>query len=137
MNKIFAMIGLILFTQAAMANVGFRCPKMKLEITREKHEGEMTLIVRSEEGSIEFNPRLMLPEATTTDAYQERYGHYYAIMEKAHQSFPYMPEGLLIYHISRSGSLYKKGFRAFEGEGSAVELSPLYCKVFVKSILSY
>jgi hypothetical protein len=137
MKKCFMLLGFLLLTQAALANVGFDCPKQGLKISRELLNDQMTLVVRYNDGKVDHNPNLVLPQASTTDAYQERYGNYYIIMEQAHLSFPYMPEGMLVFHMTRSSALFKKGFKAFEGMGETVGLSKLYCKVFLEGMFKY
>jgi hypothetical protein len=137
MKKICGLIAFLFLSQTALGNVGFRCSKLQTKIAREMFNGEFTLVIRHANGKVEHNPNLVLPIASTTDAYQERYGHYYILMNEAHLSFPYMPEGLLVFHVGRSTSLYKKGFKAFEGMSEPVELSKLYCRAFMSSILKF
>lgn len=124
------------FPLIALANLGFTCPSEKLEIHRQKVQEKMTLVVRNTiDGSEHSNSNLILPMENTVDAYQERFGVYYETMTNAQMAFPYMPEAAMYFHMSRSTTLYKKGFKAFEGEAPAVELPKMYCKAFADAIL--
>ncbi len=126
------------FAIPLQANVGFKCEKSKMEISREVYQESLTLLIKdSNSRVIKTNPNLVLPAENSTDAYQDRYGTYYMLMQEAHLSFPYMPEGLMVYHVMRSTPLYKKGFKAFEGQGEAVKLPELYCKIFISAIERY
>jgi hypothetical protein len=137
-SKISTLLILLVMSLSAAANVGFRCPELKTEISRKKVDDLLTLVAtHANSGAQTFNQRLVLPEEDTVDAYQERFGHYYIVMNGAQELFPYMPESMLIFHIMRSTKLYKKGIQAFEGKGEAVELPKMYCKAFIKAIEKY
>lgn len=126
------------FPLFAQANLGFNCPSEKLEIHRQKVQEIMTLVVKNTaDGTEHSNPQLILPMENTVDAYQERFGLYYETMTNAQMAFPYMPEAAMYYHMSRSTTLYKKGFKAFEGEGPVVELPKMYCKAFADAIKNF
>lgn len=129
---------LVFFPLMASAQTGFICESQQVEITRKKVNELTTLVMTQvQDGTETFNEYLSLPMEDTVDAYQDRYGTYYTVMEQAHLSFPYMPEFLLIYHLGQSSKLYKKGFKALEGEGSPVQLNKMYCAALIKSIQNY
>ena len=126
------------YSAAAMSNVGFRCKDLKVEISREKYNDILTLVVKNTEtGELRYSSNLVLPETDTVDAYQERFGYYYELMANAQSLFPYMPEGVMVIHIMRSTNLYKKGIQAFEANGKWVELPKMYCKAYIEAITKY
>ena len=128
------IIFLFILSLSANAQVGFKCPNLQMEILK----SDSTIKIKNQTGTREItNNRLVLPIDQSTDSYQERYGIYYALMTEAHLHFPYMPEWLMFYHLSKSTNLFKKGFKAFEGEGSSVELNKMYCKAFIQAIEKY
>ncbi|MFZ4715678.1 MAG: hypothetical protein ACOYL6_18285 [Bacteriovoracaceae bacterium] len=136
MKKI--LVVLLSFPLYSFANVGFICKTESLEISQAKVNNLNTLrVLNTQTGSESFNDHLVLPEGNSTDAYQERYGRYYEVLANAQANFPYMPEFMMFYHMSKSNSLYKKGFKAFEGEGQAVELPKMYCKAFVTALMAF
>jgi len=131
--KFLALICLII-PQLVMAQVAFDCPAQGSKISRENE----TIVVLQADGSKITNDRIFLPVGQSTDEYQTRYGTYYELMTIAHTSIPYMPEALMLVHMSRSQKLYKRGFEVFEGEASElVSLSKLYCEMFINAIKSY
>lgn len=117
-----------------MGNVGFNCPDLNLSISK---VDQSIMVKNLKDQSETSNPRIVLPNENTTDAYQERYGIYYSLMTEAQLNFPYMPEIILLPLLARSTKAYKAGFKAFESEGETVELKKMYCNALIKAIDKY
>ncbi len=139
MNRLnFALLFVILTPSLALANIGFHCSGLNIKISREQVSDSTTLVVKNMvDGNLTFNSRVHLPMQESTDSYQERFSIYNEIMTNAQTLFPYMPESIMVFHVMKSSKLYKKGFKAFEGEESAVDLSDMYCKAFIQAIQNY
>jgi len=134
MKSLFLFLGLIL-SVPVFANVGFVCPELNLKIIKTTRGADQTIVIQNLKDQTEIiNPRIILPQENSTDAYQERYAIYYSLMTEAQINFPYMPEILLVTHMARSTKAYKAGFKAFEGEGKSVELKKMYCQAFIKAV---
>jgi hypothetical protein len=128
------LLALFFLPAISMAQVAFDCPAQASQIAR---ENETIVVIQADGGKI-TNDRIYLPAGQSTDEYQTRYGTYYELMTIAHTSMPYMPEALMLVHMSRSQKLYKRGFKVFEGESNeVVGLSKLYCDMFIKAIKNY
>jgi hypothetical protein len=135
--KYFYFIILVLTTQL-MANTGFICKNQNLKIARQEMNSATTIVVtNTQDGSVEYNQNLVLPMEQTTEAYQERFGTYYIIMEHAQTHIPFGPDFLMIYRLNQMTNLFKKGFKAFEGNGKPVELNKLYCTLLKNAILEF
>jgi len=139
MKTIILVALFALTTTAAFANSGFICPKDKLSISKRVLDAKTsTLEIEHADGKKDTNPLLIAPEGNDTDAYQTRFGIYNEITAETQSYFPYMPEILMVYHMTKSQSLYRKGFRTLDGESTQViELKSMYCKALVESILHY
>jgi hypothetical protein len=139
MNRCLLVLGFVLLASLEVgANVGFRCKDSNTEISRKTIDNVLTLVITNKvDGSESYNSKMILPDADTIDAYQERFGTYYEIMANAQAFFPYMPESMMVFHIMRSNKLYKKGIQAFEGNAEAVDLPKMYCKTFIEAINKY
>lgn len=133
MRYIFILLFVII--PIASAQVGFICPDSKIEILKKHENGHETIVIKNIlDGTEIINPHINLPTGSTTRSYQERYGVYYFLMAEAQVKFPYMPELVLLYHINSSTKQYRKGFKAFEAEGEAVQLNNMYCNAFIEAI---
>jgi len=130
----------VLTTVEAFANTGFVCPKEGIKISKFLlNDKQSTLLIEHADGKTETNHTLIAPEGNDIDAYETRFGIYNEIRANTQSFFPYMPEFLMVYHMSRSQKLYMAGFKVLDGQNNdpAVELGSMYCKALLTSILKY
>lgn len=139
MNRLCLAILFFLMAPAiSMANIGYHCAGINVKISREQVSDSTTLVVKNMvDGTLTFNSRIHLPMEESTASYQDRFGIYNELMTNAQTLFPYMPESVMVFHIMKSSKIYRKGFKAFEGEEAAVDLPDMYCKAFIQAIANY
>lgn len=138
MIKKIAVLGFLLSVNS-FANSGWICPKDHLEI----HLAPVrtlfsTLQISFDDGRFETNASLELPMGSDVDSYQTRFGIYNELQSEAQGFFPYRPEFLTVFHLMRSQSMYREGFKALESESAEpVKLKSMYCRALVEAILKY
>lgn len=135
--KLHLMLIFSLFTFSSASfsqTVGFHCPGLSLDIMKNAETISLENVKTQESKKFE---RIELPLGNDIDSYQTRVSIYYDIIQRSYSSFPYMPEFLMLYHVLRSGHLFKKGFQAMEGQGKAITLSKMYCKTLIKTLEQY
>ncbi|MFN8370922.1 MAG: hypothetical protein U0T83_09905 [Bacteriovoracaceae bacterium] len=134
--KLLISLLFMTFSFSTFANVGFNCPELNISIKRAAYDKNFgTLAILDQRlGTESLIKGIKFPLDNTIDAHQERWYQYLELMNEAQMHFPYMPEFILVFHTMRSTTDYKKGFRAFEGEGSPIKLKKMYCKALVKAL---
>ncbi|MDA8792737.1 hypothetical protein N9N67_05795 [Bacteriovoracaceae bacterium] len=134
--KLFFLTSIIL-ANLTFAQVGFQCKKDKRMIERGIAEGIETLIVKSQNEEDLYNLRIDLVSKDDR-GYQHRYGYYNQIAVYALERFPYMPEILLLFHMSKANKAYQKGFKVFEkSSAKPIVLKQMYCDAFIKALLEF
>jgi hypothetical protein len=113
MNSFAARFGVFLilvgFASEASAQVGFICSKQNVEISKmpaapvaDSAAPLEQLVIKSLSDPKAIESYGQLPVGMGVDAYQERVGTYYTLIETAQLSFPYAPEFVMIARIAQS-----------------------------------
>ncbi len=108
---------------------GFDCPSLKTKIEIIQDQGKAYLMKNN----------VSLPMGSEIDPFQARWGIYNTLLAQAQLSFPYMPEIILMYHLSASTKLYREGFKQVDDLGSTqyTRLPKMYCKALIEAIDHY